>query len=173
MTIPSGYTPQRYQEEKALGLRRPSGARPLTRLTGKHRRLILLHVNGLKAGEISQILNVSPAWVSTVLNDPLTQAEITTRFKELDGELFAKSISVVRNRMDQEDQDPALALRAADMVWRARGRYAEKPAERTSAEDIVQQMLAIAKDSGMASVTIQASAGGPVVEGAALPLAAE
>lgn len=120
-----------------------------------------MHVNGMQGGEIANALQMSPGWVSTVLRDPLVQEMIAKRFEDLDGEIFAKSISVVRNRLDEETQDPALALRAADMVWRARGRYAEKPQTGASAEDIVQRMLALAATTGHAAVTISASAGIP------------
>ena len=161
------YDTQHYQDERASGARLPNGTKPLVKLTGKHLRLINYHLQGLKAGPICELLNVTPAWVSKVLNDPLTKAVLQERFVEIDNEMFVRSVQTVREKMDSEDE--AISLRAADMVWRARGRYEKKADDRPTAEDVVQLMLRTAAQTGSASVTIRATAGeqGPLLEGKA------
>jgi hypothetical protein len=145
------YDPVQYEREKLEGLRGPTGASPLRRLTGKHLRVIALHLAGVKGQDIACQLGLSGAWVSTVLNDPLAQAEIRKRFVELDNETFAKAQTVVADAL--EDEDHALRLRAADMVWRARGRYEKRPDDRPTAEDIVARMLSLVAGGGEVSLT--------------------
>lgn len=160
------YSPEQYRVEKALGVRNPNGTTKLTRLTGKHLRIVLLHVNGLKGYEIAKEMSMSPARISNILCDPMVQDEIRRRHEELDGEIFSKSIQVVSESLS--DEDHALRLRAADMIWRSRGRYAEKAPTTASAEDIVQRMLAMASGGVNASLTISTSAEGRA-EGAVGP----
>lgn len=148
-----------YEEEKASGRRGPTGALRLSKLSGKHLRIIALHCAGLKGQEIAAQLGATGAWISTVLNDPLAKAEIHRRFVELDNEMFVKATQVVDEKM--RDEDPAIALRAAEMVWRARGRFEKKAEDRPTAEDVVQRMLELARDRGSAEVTIRATAGQP------------
>lgn len=143
-----------YEEEKASGRRRANGALKLTKLTGKHLRMIALHCSGMKAREIQIVMNVTPAWISTVLNDPLAQAEIHKRFVELDNETFAQACGVVTDSLT--DDDHALRLRAADMVWRARGRYEKRVDDRPTAEDVVRKMLELAGAAEGARVSLTA-----------------
>lgn len=151
------YDANQYQAEKESGLRLPSGATRLTRLTGKHLRCINFHLQGMKGGVIAEVMNVSPAWVSKILTDPLSKVAIQERFVEIDNEMFTKATRTVDEKMDHKD--PAIALRAADMVWRARGRYEKKTDDRPTAEDVVQRMLQLASQQGKASVTISAAVG--------------
>ena len=44
----------RYDEEKLSGRRRQSGALNLTRLTGKHLRIVNYHLTGMKGGDIAR-----------------------------------------------------------------------------------------------------------------------
>jgi hypothetical protein len=158
-----------FDRPKQADLRLPNGTVPLKKLSGKHLRLINLHTSGIKGDEIAAILGLTRPRVSAILNDPLVQAEIQRRYIALDQEMFAKSISVVSEAMDGADK--SIALRAADMVWKARDRYAPKGnVAAATAEDIVQKMLAIAKERGTASVTISASAGAPTSTDPAGPL---
>jgi hypothetical protein len=133
-----------YQIEKEIGIRSASGAKLLKRLTGKHLTCINYHLAGGKAGEIAKAMGMTEAWVSTVLNDPLSQDVIKKRFHILDMELRAlgpKAVNVLRNSMDSED--PNIQLSAADKWFRANGFYAPKKdqGENLSAEDLVRQLL--------------------------------
>jgi len=145
----------RYAEEKADGTRAPNGALRLSKLSGKHLRIINLHLQGVKGAAIADIMGCTQAWVSTVLNDPLARDVIARRFVDCDNEMMVQSTQVVRESMEQTE-DRALQLRAADMVWRARGRYEKKASESLTAEDIVQRMLRIAKEMGQVSLTVTA-----------------
>lgn len=147
-----------YELEKANGTRAPTGAMKLKELSGKHLRMINLHMSGMKGRAIAKELDATEAWVSTVLNDPLVQAEIRQRFVDVDNELFAKATGVIDDAMDSDD--PAIKLRSAEMVWRSRGRFEKKEPVRTTAEDVVQRMLELAAQQGDASVTISANVGG-------------
>ena len=151
------YSPQKYLEEKATGVRKSSGAAKLKELTGKHLRAINLHLAGVKGREIAATLDMSEAWVSTVLNDPLAQTEIRQRFLDVDAEMFAKATTKIDDAMDSADA--AISLRAAEMVWRSRGKFAQPEPIRTTAEDVVSRMLDIAAAQGGASVTISANTG--------------
>ena len=151
------YDKQRYLAEVAKGERAPSGAARLKELSGKHLRAINMHLAGSKGREIAETLDMTEAWVSTVLNDSLARDEIRKRFVDVDNEMFAKATARIDEGMDSMDE--ALKLRAAELVWRARGRFMEKAPVRTTAEDVVARMLEIAAAQGGASVTISANAG--------------
>jgi hypothetical protein len=151
------YDREQYEEEKATGRRAPSGALRLKELSGKHLRCINLHLAGVKGYAIAQEMDMTEAWVSTVLNDPLAMGEIRQRFVDVDNEMYAKATAKIDDAMDSADI--ALALRASEMVWRARGRFDKKETIRTSAEDVVARMLELAEQNGNASVTISATAG--------------
>lgn len=156
------YEPALYEAEKRSGRRRRNGALNLTKLTGKHLRVIALHCAGLKAYQIAEEMHVTAPWVSTILNDPLAQAEIHQQFVELDNELFAKATNVVSEKLTAED--PAIALRAADMVWRARGRYEKKDEGRVGAEELVQMLLARATDHGKAEISVTVGPQRPTID---------
>lgn len=151
-----------YEEQKSNGDRSASGALRLSKLSGKHLRIINLHLQGVKGAQIAEIMGCTGAWVSTVLNDPLAREAIARRFVDCDNEMLVQSTQVVRLAMEQTT-DEALRLRAADMVWKARGRYEKKPSESLTAEDIVQRMLRIAKEMGTVSLTV--TAGEPAAPG--------
>ena len=166
----------RYEEQKTSGARSASGALRLQKLSGKHLRIIQLHLTGMTGAAIAEEMGCTGSWVSTVLNDPLAKDVISRRFVDCDNEMLVKSTQVVRAAMEDET-DRALQLRAADMVWKARGRYDKRPDERVTAEDIVQRMLRVAKEIGSVSLTVTAGpAGGagaceqePCIEGEVLP----
>lgn len=147
----------KYEQEKLDGTRRLTGAIKLKELSGKHLRAINMHMAGAKGREIASTLDMTEGWVSIVLNDPLAQAEIHARFVDADNEMFAKATGVLDRSMDSED--PAIALRSAEMVWRSRGKFDKREPVRTSAEDVVQRMLELAAKEGTASVTISATTG--------------
>lgn len=141
-----------YQQEKDDGRRSPSGALRLRKLSGKHYRIINYHLEGMKGQEIALMMGMSQGQISLILNDPLVKEVIAKRFVDLDNETFARANQVVREKL--EDKDPAIALRAADMAWRARGRYEKKSDDRPTAEDVVQRMLEVAARTGTAQLTV-------------------
>lgn len=155
-----------YEQEKLSGVRAPSGAVRLKELSGKHLRAINMHLAGAKGAAIAAALDMTEGWVSVVLNDPLSQAEIHKRFVDTDNEMYARATGVIDRSMDSED--PVIALRSAEMIWRSRGKFEKREPVRTTAEDVVQKMLELASRTGDASVTIHATTGpaqAPVDEG--------
>lgn len=158
------YDTAQYGQEKADGTRLANGARPLTKLTGKHLRIINLHMTGMKGYEIAQTMNMTQSRVSLILNDPLVKGEIEKRFVETDREMMVTATQVVRDKM--EATDPAIALRAAEMVWRSHGKFEKKMADRPTAEDVVAKMLEIAGKTGQASISVTAGPPPPSFDGA-------
>lgn len=157
---PGAFAPEElslYEQEKANGTRGPTGAMRLKELSGKHLRAINMHLAGAKGREIAETLDMTEGWVSVVLNDPLSQQEIHKRFVDTDNEMFAKATGVIDKSMDSED--PVIALRSAEMIWRSRGKFEKREPVRTTAEDVVQKMLELASRTGDASVTIHATTG--------------
>jgi len=135
-----------YRAEKAKGLRFKNGKKPLKRLSGAHLTAISLHVAGLTNNQIAALLGKSPAWVSVILSDPLSQREIDKKLSLLDQEfkaLFSDVVQAIRDGLssDQRIQD---RLSAADKWLKAHGRYAQKREEEgATAEDVIQQVIAL------------------------------
>jgi hypothetical protein len=176
LTIQHQYSPERYREEVASGARRPSGARPLSKLSGKHLTCINYHLAGVKQGIIAQKMNMTPAWVSMVLSDPLSQELIKKRFLEMDGELRAllpQAIQVLREglapTMEVLAQDEAgnlvpktvttpmeTRLSATDKFFKSQGYYTpkDKGAAGITAEDIVREMLAQTRSGESTTVSM-------------------
>lgn len=144
-----------YHEQKAAGVRSSSGQTRLTKLTGKHFRIINFHLQGMKGTEIARLMGMTGTQVSLVLNDPLARAVIQSRFIDIDNEMYARSHTVVAEAMNSKD--PAIALRGADMVWRARGRFEKKESDKLGAEDLVRMMLERVGPQGQASITVTTS----------------
>lgn len=165
-----------YAAEKLSGDRLPTGQLLLKKLSGKHRKIIFYHVNGLTAGAIGEIMNMHPVSVRSILRDPMVLEEIKRHIDSLDASVAMKALRRVNEALDADGTDGVLdpttgkkvgaspdhtiRLRAADMVWRANGRYAPKRDDTiVSAEDVVAKMLEVARERGSASVTISATAG--------------
>jgi hypothetical protein len=137
-----------YQLEKENGLRSKSGAKLLKKLTGKHLTCINYHLAGEKSSNIAKAMKVTEAWVSTILNDPLSQDVIRSRFHLMDMELRAmmpQAVQVLRDSMAHED--PHVKLSGADKWLKANGFYTPKRDENpnATAEDLVRQLLAQTK----------------------------
>lgn len=139
------YHTARYEQEKLAGIRRPSGAKNLQELTPLHRDVINLHAAGYSGNEIARLVRRSPAWVSTILNDPLVVEEIEgiksqqqMRLKALMGEAVDTVASAMRNAPKQSER-----LKAADMVFKSNGAYAtdDPSGNKDSAENIISSIL--------------------------------
>jgi len=137
------YSPARYQLEKLTGERLPNGLPPLKRLTGRHLKILVLHLNGMPGGEIAQVMRISPITVSRVLNDPLGREFLSRRFDDVEEDfrgLLKPAIDTLREGMSR-NQAMKDRLRAADMVFKRRKDYEAEPLKKTSAEDVVQAIF--------------------------------
>lgn len=149
-STPEGeYSPEGYLEEKRNGDRLPNGAKPLKRLTAKHKQIILMHLSGLSNNQIAVDSNRSVVSISRILNDPLSRAEISRLLEDVEREfeaLYPKSVERLREAMDAQTlaNTPAYAtrLKAIDIYYRACGKYREGDTGGESAEDVIQRMLA-------------------------------
>jgi len=179
LAIQHQYDPLAYRQEVATGARRPNGARPLTKLTGKHLTCINYHLAGVKQGLIAERMNMTPAWVSMVLSDPLSQELIKRRFLEMDGELRAllpQAIQTLRDglspTMEVLVQDEAgdmvprvvttpmeTRLSATDKFFKSQGYYTpkDKGTAGITAEDIVKEMLAQTRSGESTTVSVTVS----------------
>ena len=148
-----------YEQEKALGLRSPSGVKYLKKLTPKHRQCILLHMQGMKQLEIAEAMGMKQPWVSNILNDPLAQEEIRREQQSWDQEFRAMGgMTMDALRSALRDPDPSIRLSAADKWLKAHGYYDKgKGTGPLSAEDIVAEMLKQTGEGGTTSVTIEVS----------------
>ena len=190
-----------YELEKADGTRRPNGATYLKRLNAKHITCIQFALAGVKQGVIAEKMNMTPAWVSMVLSDPLAQEMIQRRFREVDAELmalFPKAVEVLRTSMGETAFVPKpvettrvvdgvevegtlvpvsmeTRLSGAEKWFKANGYYStkDKGAGSVSAEDIVREMLAQTKEGSSTKVSIEVTKGDsiPIIEGSAKPWA--
>jgi hypothetical protein len=151
------YDPKAYRAEKASGERLPNGQTRLKKVTGKHLTCINYHLAGMTGAVIAANMNVTQAWVSKILNDPLVVDIIKQRFVELDSELRALYPQAIRVLSDgMRNDDPMVQLSAADKWFRANGHYGQKldKSAQTSAEDLVRMMLEKAEQNTSVSLTV-------------------
>jgi len=146
----SGYSPEQYQREKRDGTRLPSGAMRIKRLKGRHLRIITLHMSGKSNKDIALELHCSETWVAVILSHPLSleyKKRLLTRQENEFDALFGKSVGVLRESLD--NNDPALRLRAVDLIFRGQGRFkGNEDKSKLTAEDIVGKMLEMAQATG-------------------------
>lgn len=133
-----------YEEEKLEGVRRPNGVRYLSRLKPRHRQVITLHIAGHSNNDIAKVMNLSPATISLVLSDPLSQTIIQQALDDAQGELSAltlRSIDTIREAMDPT-KTPKIEtrLRGVDRFVKLYEVTEIKKKGRT-AEDVVQDLL--------------------------------
>lgn len=148
-----GYDPEaarvQYQLEKENGHRLPNGAKPLKKLTKKHKQMIQLHLEGMSNNDIAEGVGMTPSRVSIILNDPLARAWAQSQMQDFELEfqaLFPKTVGVIRDALGAETQGgaPAFAtrLKAADLYYKASGRYKDAEEKGETAEDVIQRILA-------------------------------
>lgn len=152
------YDQNLYHLQKEVGVRRENGAFKLTRLKPKHKQAIAMHLDGHKNETICQVLGFTPAWLSTILNDPLSQRIIHCQdgFDRMEFErLRKKANAALRDGLNHENI--GVRLRAADLYSKRAGDYHPKtPEHQDSAEDVIQRMLEINADQ----VNVQVNIGG-------------
>jgi predicted transcriptional regulator len=146
-----------YAQEKAEGKRRPSGALYLKKLSGKHLRMINMHLAGMTGKEIAQQMELTEPAVSKILTDPLAIEMIQKQFQLVDMELRAlmgKSVEGLRTALDCDDI--SLKLSAADKVLRSQGYYNPKNNQQAAvtAEDLVKMLLEKTEPGEKTSVSI-------------------
>lgn len=134
------------QAEKAKGLRLNGKKKPLQKLNGTHMQAIALHLSGMTNNQIASILGRNPGWISRILCDPKAQSQIASTVFILEQEfraLYSEVIEAVRDGLSKE-QGIRDRLVAADKWLKANGKYVpQENVEKTTAEDVIQQILAI------------------------------
>jgi hypothetical protein len=106
---------------------------------------------GVSNKDIAQTLHCSEMWVSVTLNHPIAieyKKRLLLRQENEFDALFGKSVGVLRDTLD--NNDPALRLRAVDLIFRGQGRFKQDgDKQRLTAEDIVGKMLEMAQATGV------------------------
>ena len=120
---------------------------PIKRLSPLHLRIITLFIQGKSRTEIAHYLNLKPARVGAVLRNPTAKKLLAAATADVHDEIAAlqgPALDVVRERLE-DPEEPALALRAADTVFRLNRLYDEGSSKMASAEDVVAKMIASRK----------------------------
>lgn len=161
------FSPMRYREDKLMGRRLTTGAKPLVRLKPIHRQVFALHMSGVSNIDIATIVDRDPSWISTVLRDPLMRSIIGRTIDDLDNELralFAQAVRALRDGLDPAKADLRTRLRAADQFWRTQGKYRDDGKDAATAEDVIQQILRV-RSEGPVEIEVgqqRASGGEPL-----------
>ncbi len=148
------YDPEKYKEDKRLGVRRENGAANLKKLKPIHRQVFALHMSGRPNTEISDALGLDYTRVSMIINDPLMQTLIAQANDDLDGELralFPMALDTLRKGMNSGDLK--VGLKASDQFFRTQGKYRQSDERDQTAEDVIRDILEIHSE-GPVSVKI-------------------
>lgn len=146
---------QLYAEDKKLGRRMANGAKPLKKLSARHRQLISLCLQGYSNNEIAVILDYTVSRVSLIRNDPLVQQALESFLSDADqqlAQLLPKAVNAISRGLDSGDLNHALS--AADKVFKTQGKFKEN-AERkqaVTAEDVARQIIQV---KGEATITLE------------------
>lgn len=147
----------RYLVEKAIGLRRETGAAKLKRLTTRHLKMLGMRLEGYPLERIAQEMNCTLHTVSRVLNDPLAQDLLrkvyTSRASEVQ-HLAGKAIEATREALNKE-QPIGVRLRGVAAFQKIHEVMVPKDTERETAEDVVQRIL----KSGIIAENVQINVG--------------
>ena len=114
------------------------------KLSAKQIVMLEYHLAGHMHREIGKIFGYSEVQVGQIVRSELAQEYMRGRIDDLNGEfqgLFRKVIDVIDENLDNED--PEVALKAADKWLRAHGRYAPKKDANAAvtAEDVIAKLL--------------------------------
>lgn len=146
------YSPEKYQAEKASGIRAKSGHKIVKKLKPIYVILLELHLRGLNNRQICTLLESrgikrTEAWISQILNyGPLR--EIADKYlKTKENELNALTdLGVDAVRRGLMDPDARVSLKASDQLWKIQGRYKQGAPPVESAEDVVKRIIQMQLD---------------------------
>lgn len=140
----TGYTPQLYQVEKALGLRLVDGTKPLTRLRPIHLKVAFLHATGAKGTEIAELLSCKLGNIYKTLRDPLIREIISRHMEDIEGEISsmaALAADVFRDGLKHDSM--SVKLKALDLWMKSQGKYNDNKGSGETAEDVIARALGI------------------------------
>ena len=136
----------KYEMEKAAGVRRADGSLNLKTLKPIHHKLIELHIQGEKNSAISRRLNKTEATISRWLSDPLIISALDDIYKAQDARfkaLYGNVIDVIQDGLNKDKHDIGTNLKAADKWLRAHKKFEPDRSQdqNKTAEDIIQQVF--------------------------------
>ena len=143
----------KYNIDKLIGLRLPTGTSRFKQLSIRHKKIIALFAQGMKVVDIAEIYDCDMQLVYKVLHDPLTQQWLAQWSEMVDKELeqlMYKSVNAIRDALDNENIN--VRLRGVDRMARMTGRFDPKDRDAAdTAEDVISRALAIA-EKGMDAI---------------------
>ena len=142
-----------YDVEKVLGIRQPSGASKLKKLSPIHKQIIAMHLSGYSTEEVANNTGYSHSHVYKILSDPLAAALISSFSTRMDNELRAMeplTISAMRDALESGDMKDR--LKAVDIFNKMAGHYIKEEGASSdfgghTAESLVAQALSVAQDA--------------------------
>ena len=132
-----------------------SGAKPLKRLTPRHKAVVAMHLSGISAQEIAQTLECKISWVYNTLRDPLVKSILDRGMEIAEDELAALlplSIEALRKTLMSGTESGR--LRAAETVLKSQGKHEKPPLAAESAEDVIGRMMARITVDGKAIIEV-------------------
>lgn len=134
----------------------PTKAKPIKRLSMKHRRVIALHLQGYDASKIASAMGLKAPTVYAILRNPTVQGIISQAISAYDDDIAAlmgPAIGTVRFAMEQKESSLKEALRAADMAIKMNGKYRDVAEKGDTAEDVIQRIYQI-ESEGPVSIKV-------------------
>lgn len=140
----TGYTPELYQVEKALGLRLVDGTKPLNRLRPIHLKVAFLAATGAKGTEIAAHLSCKLGNIYKTLRDPLVRDIISRHMEDIEGEIsLMAGLAAETFRDGFKDSSMNIRLKALDLWMKGQGKYIEQRGRGETAEDVIARALGI------------------------------
>lgn len=133
-----------YREEKRLGKRLPNGAKPLQRLTVRHRMILQMHLSGAKNEEIAGVMEITANTVSRILNDPLAREYVNNHLRDEDhrfATMYTGALDVLQDGLRSDRFSHR--LQAANMVFKKRGDFNKAEETGETAEDVIGKIYQI------------------------------
>ena len=130
------------------------GAKPLKKLSAKHRQIIALLLQGYSNNAVAEIFAMTPSRISIIRNDPLVQEVMGRHLNDADqqlGALLPEAVDAVKRGLHSEKH----AMKAAEMVLKSAGKFKEdeRGSGPATAEDVAAEIIRI-RSEGAVDVTI-------------------
>lgn len=117
-------------------------AAPFRRLRMRHRQVLALHCAGMPNSEIDTTLGRGAGYAASVLRNDAVRPVLEALYRDYETEmrgLFPLAVEALRTHLANLDGN--VALRAADLLFKVTGRYAQVEGATLTAEDIVERVL--------------------------------
>ncbi len=122
---------------------------PFKRLKMRHRRVIVLHLQGVANTDIAVALGCSAGYVSQVLRNPTVIPILQRCYEDYEAEFQSLTpLCIKALRRNIECGEGAIELKAVDIAFRRQGVYEKKVDTSATAEDVIERILKITGRDG-------------------------